>query len=88
MHQYRLGTSQWESSFAGKDLEVLVDTKLSMSQQCALAAKKANSLQGYARKNIASRSREVILLLYFMLLKSHLEFWDQCWASQYKREME
>ena len=40
MHQYTLGAAQLESSFAGKDLGVLVVTKLNMSQKCALGAKK------------------------------------------------
>ena len=49
---------------AEKDLVgVLVDTKLAMSQQCALEAKKVNSLLGYIRQSIASRLREVILPL-------------------------
>ena len=32
MHQYMLGTAQLESSLAEKDLEVLVDTRVNMSQ--------------------------------------------------------
>ncbi|KAK4825930.1 hypothetical protein QYF61_003425 [Mycteria americana] len=40
MHQYMLGATQPESSFAEKALRVLVDTKLNMSQQCTLVAKK------------------------------------------------
>jgi len=60
MHQYMLGATQLESSFAEKDLEVQVDTKLTMSQQCVLAAKKANGILGCIRQSTASRSREVI----------------------------
>ncbi|KAK4807167.1 hypothetical protein QYF61_024287 [Mycteria americana] len=40
MHHYMLGAAQLESSFAEKALGVLVETKLNMSQQYALGAKK------------------------------------------------
>jgi len=51
-----------ESSLVGKALDVLVDTMLDTSQQCALAAKKANGILGCIRQSINSRLREVTLL--------------------------
>ncbi|GAB0208241.1 mitochondrial enolase superfamily member 1 [Grus japonensis] len=60
-HQYRLGVDLLGSSSQEKDQGVLVENKLSMSQQCALMAKKANGILGCIKKKVASRSREVIL---------------------------
>ncbi|GAB0180738.1 hypothetical protein GRJ2_000539100 [Grus japonensis] len=88
MHQYRSGVDLLGSSTAEKDLGALMDNKLSMSQQWALVAKKANGTLGCIKKSMASRLREVILPLYSALVRSHLEFCVQFWAPQFKTDRE
>jgi len=70
IHQYRLGADLLESSSVERDLGDPVDRKLTMSQQCALGAKKANGILGCIKKSVASRSREVLLPLYSALVRS------------------
>jgi len=88
MHQYRLGADLLESSSAEGGLGVLVDDRLTMSQQSALVAKKANSILECIKKSVASRSREVHLLHYSALVRTHLECCALFWAPQFKKDEE
>jgi len=53
-HQHVLGATHLETSFAEKDPQVLVDTRLNISQQWALATKNTSGILGCIRQNIDS----------------------------------
>ncbi|KAF4797055.1 hypothetical protein TURU_077949 [Turdus rufiventris] len=79
-HKYRLGREWVESSPKEKDFGVLVDQKHDMTLQCVLEAQKANPVLGLIRKSVTSSFREVILPLFYALVRPHLEYCIQFWG--------
>ena len=86
-YTYRLGNKTLERSPTERDLGVVVDSKLNMSQQCALAARRANRILGCIKHSIASQSREMLVPLYSALVQSRLEYCVQFWAPQSKTDI-
>jgi len=58
-----------------------------VSQQCALAAKRAICILGCIKLSITSRAKEVIILLYLALMRPHLEYCVKFWAPQFKKDV-
>ena len=85
--KYRLGEEWLESSPAERDLGVLVGSRLSMSQQCALAAQRANPiLGGNIKYSKTSRPKEGVIPLYSALVRPHLQCCVQCWDTPFNKD--
>lgn len=68
--------NNWEQ-LCGEKLVFLVNGKLQMSQECALAIWKAISDLESTEKGVASQKRELLVPFYSDLLRLHLGSWVQ-----------
>ncbi|XP_077638367.1 triadin isoform X5 [Lonchura striata] len=84
----RLGREWKEISAGEKDLGLLADEKLDMTQQCVLEVKKAICILGCIKSSMASTSKEVILSLYSSLVRPHLDYCVQDWEPQHKKDVD
>lgn len=72
----------------GKELSVLLDTKLNMRQRCVTVAKRVIGVHGCIKGSVTSRTREVVLPLHSALVRTQLECHIQFWAPHCKRHMD
>ena len=66
----------------------MMDEKLNVSRQCALAAQKATRTLGCIKSSVGSRAREGILALDSTLLRPHLESCVHLWSPQHRKDMD
>ncbi|KAJ7412809.1 hypothetical protein WISP_94495 [Willisornis vidua] len=83
---YKLGNEMLESSAMERNLGVLVEGKLNMSQQCP-GSQKGQPCPGGIRHNITSQLRKGIVLLCSALVWPLLEHCVQFWGRERKKDI-
>ena len=85
MHQYRLRSNCLGSSSAEKDLGVLKDTELNISQQCTLAARRPTTSWDVLVR--VSKLKKVIFPC-LAHVRPHMKCCVYFGVPQYKRDMD
>jgi hypothetical protein len=85
---YEMGGCKLKQSVAERDLGVIISNDGKASEQCLLAAKKANCMLGMIKRNIKSRSKDIIVRLYKTLIRPKLEYCVQIWRPHLSKDMD
>ena len=80
--------SAWNTSSCERDLGVMVDHHLKFSQHVDMIVGKVNRMLGMIRHTITFKDRDIILLLYKSLVRSHMEYANAVWPVSYKKDLQ
>lgn len=69
-----------------KGLEVLVDERLNISWQCALADQKSKHILGSNKSSVISRGREETIPLHHTCVRSQLQYCVQLWGPLHTKD--
>lgn len=86
-HKYKMGGIELTSVEEERDLGVVVCKSLSVSRQCAEAAKSANRALGQIRRTITNKSKDIVVPLYRSLVRPRLEYCIQAWRPYLKKDI-
>ena len=84
---YNMGNHRLEEVEEEKDLGVLIHRTISVSNNCAVAVKKANQMAGHIYRTVAHKSVQTVVPLYKALVRPHLEYCSLVWSPYLKKDI-
>ena len=86
-YDYEMRGQKINTSNSVKDLGITITRDLKSSQQCNEAAKKANRMLGFIKRNFIFKSRDIVIPLFKSLVRPHLEYAVQFWAPHLNKDI-
>ena len=72
--QYTMCDTVLNTTVKEKDLGLTISADMKVSEQCGIAAAKGNQILGLIRRNIVYKEKELIIQLYKIIVRPHLEY--------------
>ena len=85
---YEMGGTILSTTVIEKDLGVTMDANMKVSEQCRIAASKANQVLGMIRRNITYKDKSLIVPLYKAIVRPHLEYCIQAWSPYLRKDID
>ena len=83
---YQMGGQTLTKIEKEKDLGVIINTKLSVSDQVCAARRKALKMLGAIHRNVQYKNGKVICKLYSAFVRPHLEYCVQAWSPMFEKD--
>ena len=85
---YEMGGTILSTTVKEKDLGVTMNANMKVSEQCRIAASKANQVLGMIRRNITYKDKSLIVPLYKAIVRPHLEYCIQAWNPHLRKDID
>ena len=88
LYSYNMNNATLKTVDVERDLGVIINNNGKYSEQCLMAAKKANCVLGMIKRNIKCKNAAIIMRLYKSLERPRLEYCIQAWSPYHKKDIE
>ena len=85
---YEMGGIILSKTVTEKDLGVIMNANMKVSEQCRIAASKGNQVLGMIRRNITYKEKSLIVPLYKAIVRPHLEYCMQAWSPYLRKDID
>ena len=86
-HTYTMNNKELQTVSEEKDLGVIIQDNLKVDKQVAASVAKANKMLGMIRP-FKSRDEKMMLQLYKLVVRPHVEFAISSWSPHFKKDIE